>query len=185
VLVDENFGGGIMAKDEKEEIIELTEVVEEPPTSVEKGDLKVSLSEEQKSPEKEKNLSPGVPPAPEPLKASPDEHESEVRALGETLNAKAERGLASEGIQVLNQGMREMIPRAAADVFGKELEKWKIEVEELRAQKEALKIKIEEWMASEGSRVLEKVAREMFPGIAAEVLRQEIERLRAEAEEKV
>jgi hypothetical protein len=173
-----------MANSGKEEIIELTEVVEESSISLEKKDLQVSLSEEPKSPGNEQNLSPGVPPPPESVKTLLDEHESEVRAFREALNAKAERWLASEGIQVLNQGIGEMIPRAAADVFGKEIEKLQVEVEEIRVQKNALRIKIEDWMALEGSRIFERVAREMFPGIAAEVLRQEIEKLKAEAEEK-
>ena len=49
-----------------------------------------------------------------------------------------------------------------------------------RAKKESLKLGAEEWMASEGGRILEQVAREMFPQIAREVLRQEIEKLKAE-----
>jgi hypothetical protein len=39
-------------------------------------------------------------------------------------------------------------------------------------------------MAVEGVRVLERLAREMFPKIATEVLRQEIEKLKAGIEEK-
>ena len=46
--------------------------------------------------------------------------------------------------------------------------------------KESLKVGAGEWMASEGVRILEQVAREMFPRIAREVLRQEIEKLKAE-----
>jgi hypothetical protein len=46
-------------------------------------------------------------------------------------------------------------------------------------------MKTEEWMGSDGIRVLERVAREMFPLIATEVLRQEIEKLKVDAEEKV
>ena len=55
---------------------------------------------------------------------------------------------------------------------------------EIRAMKEKLKVGAEEWMAAEGVRVLERVAREMFPKIATEVLRQEIEKLKAGVEEK-
>jgi hypothetical protein len=55
---------------------------------------------------------------------------------------------------------------------------------EMRAMREKLKAAAEEWMAAEGVRILERVAREMFPRIAAGVLRQEIEKLRAGLEEK-
>ncbi len=52
------------------------------------------------------------------------------------------------------------------------------------AMKEALQAGADEWMASEGVRVLERVAREMFPKIAKEVLGQEIEKLKAEVKEQ-
>ena len=54
---------------------------------------------------------------------------------------------------------------------------------EFLAMKSALTVKAEEWMASEGVRVLERVAREMFPRIAEGVLRREIEKLKAEIKE--
>lgn len=53
---------------------------------------------------------------------------------------------------------------------------------EVRAMKEALKAGAQNWMAAEGVRVLERIARDMFPKIAAEILRQEIEKLKAEVE---
>ena len=52
------------------------------------------------------------------------------------------------------------------------------------AMRSALTVKAEEWMASEGVRVLERVAREMFPRIAEGVLRREIDKLKAEMKEK-
>ena len=55
---------------------------------------------------------------------------------------------------------------------------------ELLAMKSALKVRAEEWMASEGVKVLERVAREMFPRIAEAVLRKEIDTLKAEIKEK-
>ena len=55
---------------------------------------------------------------------------------------------------------------------------------ELLTTKDSLKAGAEEWVASEGVRVLERVAREMFPKIAEEVLRKEIEKLKAEVKEK-
>jgi hypothetical protein len=55
---------------------------------------------------------------------------------------------------------------------------------ELLAMKSALTVKAEEWMAAEGVKVLERVAREMFPRIAEAVLRKEIDKLKAESKEK-
>ena len=50
--------------------------------------------------------------------------------------------------------------------------------------KEVWKAGAEEWMASEGVQVLERIAREMFPKIAREVLGQEIEKLKAIVKEQ-
>jgi hypothetical protein len=55
---------------------------------------------------------------------------------------------------------------------------------EVQAVENALKARAEEWMASEGVRVMEQAARKMFPKIAEEVLRKEIEKLKAEIKEK-
>ena len=60
-----------------------------------------------------------------------------------------------------------------------------IDVEaELRIIREAMLSRVERWVSQEGVQVLERVARDIFPKIAEEVLRKEIERLKAEAEEK-
>jgi hypothetical protein len=55
---------------------------------------------------------------------------------------------------------------------------------EMRAIREAMLARVEKWAAQEGVRVLERVAREIFPGIAEGMIRKEIEKLKAEAEEK-
>ncbi len=55
---------------------------------------------------------------------------------------------------------------------------------ELNEIKAALRAQVQAWMAAEGAQILNRVAREMFPKIAADVLREEIARLKAEAEEK-
>jgi len=67
---------------------------------------------------------------------------------------------------------------------GKEGERSHEYAPELLAMKSALKVSAEEWMASEGVKVLERVAREMFPRIAEAVLRKEIDKLKAEIKEK-
>ena len=67
---------------------------------------------------------------------------------------------------------------------GKEEERSHEYAAELLAMKSALKARAEEWMASEGAKILERVAREMFPRIAEAVLRREIDKLKAEIKEK-
>ena len=200
----------------EEEIIDLTEMVEEPSISGEKENRGVAAKAEDQAgggerpsegawpsrPEVESPLpiavTPESKPAPETEPKAPTDgpralespkpvcadSESAAQALREALSAKAEKWLTVEGQQILEQGAREMMPRIAAEVLGKEMEKMRAEVEKIGVQKEALQRKTEEWMAADGIRVCERVAREMFPVIATEVLRQEIEKLKAEAEEK-
>jgi hypothetical protein len=55
---------------------------------------------------------------------------------------------------------------------------------EMRAVRQAMLARMEKWVAEEGVQILERVARELFPKIAADLIREEIEKLKAEAEEK-
>ena len=55
---------------------------------------------------------------------------------------------------------------------------------EMRALREAMLNRVEKWVAQEGVRILERVAREIFPRKAEEMIRQEIEKLKKEAEER-
>jgi hypothetical protein len=55
---------------------------------------------------------------------------------------------------------------------------------ELRIIREAMLSRVERWVSQEGVQALERVAREIFPKIAEEILRREIEKIKAEAEEK-
>lgn len=54
---------------------------------------------------------------------------------------------------------------------------------EMRAIREAMLSRVEKWVAQEGGQILERVAREVFPRVAEEVIRKEIEKLKKEAEE--
>ena len=105
-----------------------------------------------------------------------------LRAEKEALKARSEQWLGSEGIKVLEQQTREVLPGIAAEALGKEAEKLKAEVEELRAEKEALKVRAEQWLSSDGIRILKQEAGEIFPRIAEEVLSREIEKLKTEGE---
>ena len=55
---------------------------------------------------------------------------------------------------------------------------------EMQAIREAMLARVEKWVAQEGVRVLERVGREIFPKIAEDMIRKEIEKLKTEAEEK-
>ena len=55
---------------------------------------------------------------------------------------------------------------------------------EMQAIREAMLARVEKWVAQDGVRVLERVGREIFPKIAEEMIRKEIEKLKTEAEEK-
>ncbi len=161
---------------QEEEIINLTEVVEEARAAA-APEVKPIPGTEPKG----AGDSSGVG---ESAKSLPLDSESAVQALQEALTARAEKWLTHEGQQILDQGARVMITRIAAETLGKEMEGMRAEVEKIAAQKEALLRKTEEWMAVEGTRVFERVAREMFPAIAAGVLKQEIEKIKLETEEK-
>jgi hypothetical protein len=54
---------------------------------------------------------------------------------------------------------------------------------EMRSIREAMLNRVEKWVAQEGVQVLERIAREMFPKVAEEGIRKEIENMKKEAEE--
>jgi hypothetical protein len=55
---------------------------------------------------------------------------------------------------------------------------------ELRAIREAMLSRVERWLSQEGVQVCERVAREIFPRVAEEIIRREIEKIKTEAEER-
>jgi hypothetical protein len=55
---------------------------------------------------------------------------------------------------------------------------------EMRAIREAMLSRVEKWVAQDGGQILERVAREIFPRVAEEIIRKEIEKLKKEAEER-
>jgi len=55
---------------------------------------------------------------------------------------------------------------------------------EMRAIREAMLSRVEKWVAQDGGQILERVAREVFPRVAEEIIRKEIEKLKKEAEER-
>jgi len=169
-----------MAEEKKEEIIELTEVIEEPSAAEPPTLRDIPLNEESRQPMEQEPALDELSP-PEPPKPLYD-YEAEVRTLREALNARTERWLATEGTQVLSQGIREIVPRIAERELREEVEKLKAEVEKIQALKEALRAKVEQWLDAEGVQVLRQATREILPGIGEELLGKEIEKLQGEVE---
>jgi dihydroneopterin aldolase len=98
---------------------------------------------------------------------------------------RVEKWVAQEGTQVLEQKAREIFPRVAEEIIRSEPPSPPLpDIEaEMRSLREAMLSRVEKWAAQEGTQVLERVAREIFPRVAEEVIRQEIEKLKKEAEE--
>ena len=122
-----------------EEIIELTEVVEEgsplatkrkeeappePPRGASAGNLTGSEKKDSAGSHSEKKATATGPRFPSLG------HETEILALQERWNARIEAWLAKEGVQTLEQVAREMFPRIAEKVLRTEIEKLKKEAEE-------------------------------------------------------
>lgn len=145
-MANEFLVKGMSETGKDEEIIDLTEVVEEGPGepglepkemevvgSIEEPPLEeflISSREGEPSPameDKTPDLSPRVPEPRRPLFPDP---EFEVRALKETLTAKVQEWVVSEGTQVLERVAREIFPKIAEEVLRKEIEKLKVEAEE-------------------------------------------------------
>jgi hypothetical protein len=160
-----------------EEIIELTEVAEEEPASRERDRTGATLP----SPPELKIAEPSIDLKRDPHREPRGEASREAgdglivpdSPLKGILLSDREKGLKiGEG-----QGISPPIPEPSGSV-SPDFEA------ELRTLKEELTARAEEWMASEGVRVLERVAREIFPQIAEVILRREVEKLRAEVKEQ-
>ncbi len=145
-------------KKDQEEIIELTEVWAEP-----------SSAETRDAAKKE-----------EPMGHL--NYEKELEKIKTEMREQVEKWLATEGVQVLNQGIREILPPIFGEELGRELEKLKNEVEKIRVLKEGLSAKIREWVDGEGKELLQKETREMLPKIGEELLGKEINQLQEEVE---
>lgn len=162
-----------------EEIIELTEVVEEEPASGERDRTGSFLPSTPELKIAEPSIDLKRDPNREPRKEVSREAGGGLVVPDSPLKGillsdrEKEKGLKfGEG-----QGISPLTPEPSRSL------KPNFEAE-LRALKEALTAKAEAWMASEGVRVLERVAREIFPQIAESTLRKEIEKLKAEVKEQ-
>ena len=160
---------------EKEEIIELTDVLEEGPAFPAKKDLGERLPP---NPER-KNASLRPQASNDSLSALPD---SSLRTLKEASPRETENWAAREGARLVERLAADFIPRIVAEKLSSEVAKFKAETDALRARGEAFSRKLEEWFSSEGLKSLEQKAREEIPRVAAEALHPEIEALKKEIE---
>jgi len=152
-----------MTKGEEEEIIDLTEMVEEPSISGEKENRGVAAKAEDQAGGGERPSEGAWPSRPEVESPLPIAVTPEEKPAPET-----EPKAPTDGPRALESPKPVCADSESA----------------AQALQEALTAKAEKWLSDEGQQILERVAREMFPVIATEVLRQEIEKLKAEAEEK-
>ncbi|HSR10555.1 MAG TPA: hypothetical protein VLS90_03855 [Thermodesulfobacteriota bacterium] len=190
-------------KDRKDEtVIELTEVVEEGPA--ESGWMDTAPSPpELKSPEPPRPLKRENLRALDDLKAIPESPlkkflvaEEEAAAAVPPPSPVPE--LSSSAAQATSQPPRippeqprshaespRPVPAPAANAVPEHVARPVVpDVEaEMRSMREAMLARVEAWVAQEGPRIMERVARDIFPQIAEKVIREEIEKLKS-AEEK-
>jgi molecular chaperone GrpE (heat shock protein) len=158
---------------EKEEIIELTEVLEEGPAFAAKKDLGERLP-----PNAERKKDPLRPQASSDfLSALPD---SSSRIMKESPTRETENWAAREGARLVERLAADFIPRIVTERLSLEIEKLKVETDALRARGEAFSRKLEEWFSSEGLKCIEEKAREAVSRVPAEALHPEIEALKKE-----
>lgn len=123
-----------------EEIIELTEVIEEEPLPTEKEGRSSPFLSIPASPLKDPR-GQGIHPTgkedlvlKKPLDDSPSVpssgYEAEIKTLQERWNARMEAWLAKEGNAILERIAREQFPKIAEKILRSEIEKIKIEIEE-------------------------------------------------------
>ena len=159
--------------EKNEEIIELTEVLEEGPAFAARRDpgerlLPNPVNKKDPVHPQDSNDSPFALP------------DSSARMMKEVFTRQVENWTAGEGTRLVERLTAEFIPRIVAEKLSSETAKLKAETDVLRARGESLSRKLEEWFSSEGLKSLEQKAREELPRIAAEALHPEIETLKKE-----
>jgi len=129
-----------MTNRKDEEIIDLTELIEEEPFPSPKGkgeNLFLSIPTSPGQELKNERISSPVEedlPVKKPLvdyshPPSPG-YEAEILALQERWNARIEAWFAKEGTEILERAVRENFPKIAEKVLRSEIEKMKTEIEE-------------------------------------------------------
>lgn len=159
-------------------VIELTDVVEEGP-----GPAEGQWMETTPAPPTEKKAgeSPGT------VKKADPKNLEDLRAIPDSPLRKflmAEEGPSSPAASPTAGKSPEFSP-PTPQPRSATTEPQRMDMEaEMRALREAMLARIEKWVNQEGVQVVERVAREVFPKIAEDLIRKEIEKMKAEAEQK-
>jgi hypothetical protein len=111
-----------------------------------------------------------------------EEPEPQKKSLGESLGLTMEP-LPNEPVFEREEHVPEVIPRKPEPAEGLR-PSLPGDAAEIQALQERWNERVEAWFAKEGIPVLERIARETFPKIAEKVLREEIEKMKAEVEEQ-
>jgi hypothetical protein len=160
---------------EKEDIIELTEVVEEKPSLSERGEPKNPLPKNREK----KNDDRGSYPQSDPVSRS---YDASFRAMKEAMTSQVESWTAGEGEQIIQRVAEGLIPRIAQERLSPELERLKAEMAALRGQREGLADRVEHWFRKEGIEAIERISQETVSRIAAGDLEREAGKVRGEME---
>ncbi len=105
----------------------------------------------------------------------------DVQRQRESLAGKIDQWLQSDGTKSLQQSAGEVVPRIVSERLKPEVETLKGELEKIRVQADEERMRVLSWFEKEGREILERTAREIFPRMAEDILRQEIARLKEEA----
>jgi hypothetical protein len=146
-------------KNMEEEIIELTEVVEE--------DLNPAWK-----------IGRETSPPVEPMVGVKKERMGEPEIPRKKLDLPPEKEEPTQKMET--EPPRKFSPGAIAP---KPISSQTYEPEVLEL-KDVLRTRVEEWISRQGVQIMEQIAREMFPKIAQDVLRREIEKIKAEAKDE-
>ncbi len=142
-----------------EEIIDLTEVVEEGPGV-----------------KKRQPISPPLPPRREPHRTQEDFQSIPDSPLKKFILAEQEEPPTPQ--------MRREVPKRPPPPLDPPKPSPGPPEKDSRLLEQSAAAQVEKWMNREGAQLIERMIRKMFPPIAEEVLRKEIEKLKAEAGEK-
>jgi hypothetical protein len=160
---------------EKEDIIELTEVVEEKPSLSARGEPKNPFPKNREK----KNDDQGGYPQNDPVSRS---YDASFRAMKEAMTSQVESWTSDEGEQIIQRLAEGLIPRITQERLSPEIERLKAEMASLRGQREGLSDRVEHWFRKEGIEAVERISQETIPPIAAGGLNREAEKVRAEME---
>ncbi len=105
----------------------------------------------------------------------------DLRTRRESISGEIDRWFSSTGTQSLERLASEAIPGIVGEKLKPEIEALQEELAKVRLQADEERVRVLNWFEKEGREILERTAREIFPRMAEDILRQEIARLKEEA----